>query len=130
MWSKSNAWESSLLHFSKTRFFHNLFSPLSRDLGDLKRLVNLDISKNKLNEFEEDVFCKLEHLHYLNAADNSIETMPPNFGSLNELQFLILDNNRLTEFPNDRIDVMGSLQTLSMHGNYIECFPIDLPYTK
>ena len=109
---------------------NNLFSPLSRDIGDLKRLVKLDVSKNKLNEFEEDVLCKLEHLHHLNASENFIETMPPNFGSLFELQVLILDNNRLTEFPNDRIDVMGSLQTLSMHGNYIECFPMDLPYTK
>jgi len=81
-------------------------------LEGIKRLANLrylNVSNNRLREFEEQV-TKLALLEHLDVSFNRISEMPDTFGLLRELRFLNLSNNRIVEIPNDRFDVLGSVQ--------------------
>ena len=81
-------------------------------LEGIKRLANLrylDVSNNRLHEFEEDVTLLLL-LQHLDFSFNRVNLMTDTFGLLRDLRFLNLSHNRIAEIPNQHLDVLGSVK--------------------
>lgn len=66
-----------------------------QEIGNLKNLVCLDVSENRLEDLPEEI-GGLENLTDLHLSQNVIETLPDGIGLLSKLTILKVDQNRLT----------------------------------
>jgi Leucine-rich repeat (LRR) protein len=67
---------------------------------NLKKLVHLDFSNNKIKILPNDVFCNLKELNLLNFNNNLItELKNGTFLNLKKLKTLIFSSNKITGFP-------------------------------
>ncbi|MBT4594457.1 leucine-rich repeat domain-containing protein [bacterium] len=78
---------------------NNPITKFPDEIGKLTDLHFLDISNCKLTEFPENIL-NLVKLQKLNAAQNSIKSLPLGFGKLN-ISELCLSNNCFFEFPRE-----------------------------
>jgi Leucine-rich repeat (LRR) protein len=67
-------------------------------MKDPESVIKLDLSKNKLKDFPEDI-RKLTNLQYLDLSKNKITSIPSWIGELKDLQFLILSKNKIDSLP-------------------------------
>lgn len=66
-----------------------------QEIGNLKNLVCLDVSENRLEDLPEEI-GGLENLTDLHLSQNVIEILPDGIGQLTRLTILKVDQNRLT----------------------------------
>jgi len=79
------------------------------EIGSLKNLEILNLSKNALTTFPGEVAAGLENLRELFLANNKITpTLPPEMGVCKRLRILSLSNNKISSLPEE----MGSMSEL------------------
>ena len=92
--------DASLADMVTVRYFYSSFKNAFlcicwQEIGNLKNLVCLDISENRLEDLPEEV-GGLEYLTDLHLSQNVIEVLPDGIGQLTRLTILKVDQNRLT----------------------------------
>ncbi|XP_065576747.1 leucine-rich repeat neuronal protein 1-like [Artemia franciscana] len=99
----------------------NELSTLFRySLDGLTRLVDLNLSGNKINYFEDDCFSDLENLRHLDLELNTIGSLYPEwFNGLNHLEILNLAHNRIHHIGKQALKSLENLKVLYLNGNRI-----------
>ena len=88
--------------------------------GGLIRLVNLNLSHNKLTHLSPDLFADLFSLQVLNLEHNEIEIIEGNaFSMLKNLHTLTLSHNKLTFIDSTTFNGLIVLTFLSLDNNLI-----------
>lgn len=72
---------------------------ISEDIGNLKTLKNLYLSKNNLSDLPD--FSSLTNLEDLKLAKNKLESLPKGIDKLKKLKKLDVEKNELTCLPED-----------------------------
>lgn len=93
--------------------YYNLLEALSNPL----EVFSLDLSKNQLKEFPDEIF-EFKNLRYLNLSSNKIQTLPYSIDSLTYLTELLINDNELTILPKS-IWRLKELIVLDVSGNNI-----------
>nr|XP_013004399.1 leucine-rich repeat-containing protein 1 [Cavia porcellus] len=78
------------------------------EIGNLKNLLCLDVSENKLERLPEEI-SGLTSLTDLVISQNLLETIPDGIGKLKKLSILKVDQNRLTQLP----EAVGECESLT-----------------
>lgn len=92
-----------------------------KGLFDIKRLLTLDLSKNRLKTIRGLVFSDLQNLDILNLNDNLIALIETDaFVGLKNLQYLYLNNNKLTYLQPNTFKQLASLKILYLENNGIK----------
>ncbi|RWW49792.1 hypothetical protein BHE74_00044003 [Ensete ventricosum] len=86
---------------------------LPPEIGNLKKLEELDLSFNKLKSLPDDI-AMLGCLKSLKLANNKLVDVPSRISSMSSLEKLDLSNNRLTSLTHLRLDSMVALQDLDL----------------
>ncbi|KAG0349471.1 cysteinyl-tRNA synthetase, partial [Podila humilis] len=135
--SKLPALQELLVDYNTNVILHSTFNALVRltlircNLTDImlqgtgETLTNLDLSSNKLTNFEPALFERLVSVEILNLDNNTISALPTTIGFLKRLQILMIANNHLSTVP-DEIGQLESLKTLDIHSNNLTEFPISI----
>ncbi|EAY81349.1 hypothetical protein OsI_36521 [Oryza sativa Indica Group] len=71
-------------------------SVASKTFGSAPQLVFMDLSSNNIKGHIPGSICELQHLQYLNLANNHLEGEFPQCIGMTELQHFILNNNSLS----------------------------------
>ena len=99
-----------------------LFNRSLTDLKGFHRVLNLNISSNKLQWLNKQFFAVMPMLQVLDARSNRIKTLDPFISNLKSLSTLILDNNLMVELP-PTISELQNLTELSISGNKLRALP-------
>lgn len=92
----------------------------SATFGQLKQLVNLDLSFNKLTKLDASTFSSLTQLQILMLHHNELEILGEHvFSSLVNLQQLVLSYNRLHRVETNIFVGLVSLRSLSIDSNQL-----------
>ncbi|CAI2163268.1 6547_t:CDS:2 [Funneliformis geosporum] len=102
----------------------NELTEIPAEIGYMKNLTKLDLSKNKL-KYIPDTIGFLHKLVELRLSDNQLTYIPSSIGSLKKLGTLLLDNNKLTELPPE-IGEIKTLVNLDVRENPITVLPAEL----
>jgi hypothetical protein len=94
------------------------------EIGYMKNLTKLDLSKNKL-EHIPDTIGFLHKLVDLRLSENQLTYIPSSIGSLKKLGTLLLDCNRIVELPPE-IGEIKTLVNLDVRDNPITVLPAEL----
>ncbi|KAK1338295.1 hypothetical protein QTO34_001410 [Cnephaeus nilssonii] len=78
------------------------------EIGNLKNLLCLDVSENRLERLPEEI-SGLTSLTDLVISQNLLETIPDGIGKLKKLSILKVDQNRLTQLP----ETIGDCESLT-----------------
>jgi hypothetical protein len=97
---------------------------LPPEIGQLKRLVVLDLAQNSLESLPTTV-GRLGHLQELNLSQNKLDHVPSCVSTLTKLQILLLDYNRVRELPGE-LSRLTQLVQLSISGNPIKILPVEI----
>ncbi|XP_056169612.1 MDIS1-interacting receptor like kinase 2-like [Syzygium oleosum] len=98
-------------------------SPIPPELGNLKRLIHLDLSFNELCGTIPPTLAKLRNLTHLNLESNAFNgSIPPQFGNLKSLAHLDLSfNNLFGKIPHELESLLAlshlRLATNTRHGS-------------
>uniref|UniRef100_A0A4W5P6G1 Protein scribble homolog n=1 Tax=Hucho hucho TaxID=62062 RepID=A0A4W5P6G1_9TELE len=106
----------------------NQLSSLPLELGNLQRLVCLDVSENRLEELPSELSGLLS-LTDLLLTHNLLEVVPDSIGSLKQLSILKVDQNRLTHLS-DSIGECENLTELVLTENLLQTLPRSLGKLK
>ncbi|XP_044737790.1 protein clarinet-like isoform X2 [Chrysoperla carnea] len=89
---------------------------------DTCRLVELDLSFNRIVSFENGLFDRLFLLETLILRSNNIKQLPPNiFANLENLERLDLSSNQLTYLPDELFLIDGGvLENINLANNNIQ----------
>ncbi|KAJ3611165.1 hypothetical protein NHX12_021181, partial [Muraenolepis orangiensis] len=98
------------------------------ELGDLRRLVCLDVSVNRLESLPVELSGLLA-LTDLLLTHNLLDTVPDSIGCLRQLSILKVDQNRLTELS-DSIGECENLTELVLTENLLQALPRSLGKLK
>lgn len=95
---------------------------INRDtFSGLIRLIDLNLSHNKITKIEKHVFRGLYSLQLLDLSHNLIEKLADNsFTDLKNLNGLLLNNNRLKQINHFDFSELYVLKVLSLSSNFIE----------
>ncbi|CAI2351927.1 unnamed protein product [Caenorhabditis sp. 36 PRJEB53466] len=93
----------------------NAFQGLPNQIGNLKKLRELDLEENELETVPTEIGF-LQHLTKLWVQSNKIITLPRSIGNLCSLQDLRLGENNLTAIP-EEIGHLDSLKSLYLNDN-------------
>ena len=94
---------------------------LPEELGKLKSLKILDISKNNLSWIPKS-FIDLSSLEFCNFSQNSILMLPLDLETMPKLTHLLAAFNMIAELP-ENLHLLKSLQTLDVYENQISSVP-------
>uniref|UniRef100_A0AAQ4NYQ2 Protein scribble homolog n=1 Tax=Gasterosteus aculeatus aculeatus TaxID=481459 RepID=A0AAQ4NYQ2_GASAC len=106
----------------------NHLSSLPPELGNLRRLVCLDVSENRLEELPSELNGLLA-LTDLLLTQNLLEVVPDSIGCLKQLSILKVDQNRLTHLT-DSIGECENLTELILTENLLQSLPRSLGKLK
>ena len=120
---------------------------IQQGLLDTANVIKLDLSKNKLSAFPEEIrkfpnlqyldlsknkitkipswIAELKNLQYLIRSKNKIDTLPPEFGDLAELKYFIMNRSELRSIPHS-IGKLKELRYLDLWGDNLSYFPPEL----
>ncbi|KAH3759798.1 protein phosphatase family protein [Pelomyxa schiedti] len=87
---------------------------------------NLSLAYNNLTELHDPLFGNLRQIMNLNLSGNRLTSIPATISCLNSLQVLLLGYNRLTDLP-DSLAELTSLQVLCLSGNPLRHVPTVIP---
>ncbi len=99
----------------------NELQEVPESIGELARLVLLDVQSNQLKRLPEALGC-LTNLATLNIQKNSIEELPWTIGLCTSLVELNADFNKLKALP-EAMGHLVSLQRISVHLNSLRSLP-------
>ncbi len=99
----------------------NELQEIPESIGELARLVLLDVQSNQLKRLPEALGC-LTNLATLNIQKNSIEELPWTIGLCTSLVELNADFNKLKALP-EAMGHLVSLQRISVHLNSLRSLP-------
>jgi len=97
---------------------------LSSEVGQLTKLIELDISRNQLKSLPAEI-SKLTNLIELNLYHNQLEMLPSEIGRLTNLQRLYLSRNQLTSLPKE-IGHLFNLRRLAPSYNRLVSLPAEI----
>jgi Leucine-rich repeat (LRR) protein len=106
------------------RVFHNLNEALSQP----DSVYILDLSRDKLTRFPEEVF-KLKNLRILDLSHNRIKELPSSLAPLIHLNGLDLSNNKIRVLP-PSIGDLQDLVSLQLNRNVIDTIPAEIGKLK
>jgi Leucine-rich repeat (LRR) protein len=88
----------------------------------MNKLINLDLSTNKIRSIEPDAFNGLPALKSMNVSNNLLNSMQHKlFVNLKNLETLILSKNEIASICNDSFNGLGhSLVSLSLASNKLQ----------
>ena len=93
--------------------------------SDLKQLISLDLSGNRIHSLERNHFSGLDKLKYLNLSDNRLEKIEENlFSSLKNLRILDLSENEITKLNANSFDGLSNLKVLDLKQNKLKHFDL------
>ncbi|MEQ2211168.1 hypothetical protein XENOCAPTIV_027846, partial [Xenoophorus captivus] len=95
-----------------------------QELGNLRRLVCLDVSENRLEELPSELSGLLA-LTDLLLTQNLLEVIPDSIGCLKQLSILKVDQNRLTQLT-DSLGECENLTELVLTENLLQNLPFAL----
>lgn len=79
----------------------NLITNIDANSFLLPNLTYLDLSENRLEYFDPEIFRNVKKLQYLNIASNKLTTLPMSaFHYLNNLEKIIMDRNNIGNYLN------------------------------
>lgn len=81
--------------------------------------VQLDLSHNKLQVLDRNLFSKLLHLKEVKLNHNKLEAIPDLGSYASNITTLILANNRITGISEEQLGPLASLETLDLGHNKI-----------
>jgi Leucine-rich repeat (LRR) protein len=96
------------------------------DIRKLTNLQYLDLSRNKINKIP-DWIAELKNLQFLILYKNKIDSLPVRFGELSHLKYLILNRNGLTYLPHS-IGNLKELLYLDLWDDNVTTFPTEIKY--
>lgn len=104
-------------------FFVCVWRFLPPEIGCLKKLVELDLSCNKLKSLPDDI-ASLEALVSLRVANNKLVDLPSAISGMKMLESLDISNNRLTSLQPLDLSIMHALRSLNIQVNLkcVICF--------
>lgn len=89
-----------------------------KGLYDVRKLLHLDLSKNKLKQILSYIFSDLYNLDILNLNENSIALIETEaFSGLKNLQYLYLSKNKLTYLQPNTFKHLTRLKILYLENN-------------
>lgn len=100
------------------------FVSLEDALKNPDKVVRLNLSKQKLSEFPEDIF-KFKNLEVLIMKKNKLKSIPSKIKSLDKLQFLDLEKNKLDSLPIE-LGELSNLKALIAGSNKLGELPMEL----
>ncbi|XP_031560252.1 malignant fibrous histiocytoma-amplified sequence 1 homolog [Actinia tenebrosa] len=141
---------ANLKELERLNIWQNSFAKAPSILIGLTKLKILDISYNKLEVFDLDLFtsgikvedldlegnelttfpekvCSLDSLQRLDVGRNKISDIPEDIKNLRKLEELWINNNNLNAFPKVICKLL-SLETFSISYNNIKAVPNELAY--
>jgi len=101
---------------------------LPPEIGLLRQLLFLDVSKNSLERLPPELEC-LQSLTDLYLSNNVLMELGGNIGALNYLQTLKVDDNHLVELP-DSIGRLTKIEELVINHNELESLPPSIGLLK
>lgn len=90
---------------------------IPKEIGFLNNLAILVLDHNKLKTLPIGIY-NLQNLENLSLADNTLEYLPEEIGNLQNLKRLYLGNNKLKSLPKN-IENLKNLKRLDVKGNKI-----------
>ncbi|KAK1942798.1 Plant intracellular Ras-group-related LRR protein 4 [Phytophthora citrophthora] len=94
---------------------------LPESIGVLTRLIELDLTKNRLRELPDSI-TELTELTSLNLSCNLLEKLPQDFGKLVKLDKLWLERNALRQLP-ESIGQCRSVRSANLSNNKLMELP-------
>jgi hypothetical protein len=108
--------------FQCSNLAHLRFLP--PEIGQLKRLVTLDLGQNLLETLPVTI-GKLSNLRELRLSQNKMTHVPPCVPKLTKLETLLLDNNLIGQLPGELSSLVHLVQ-LNVSGNPISVLPVEI----
>ncbi|WP_420462798.1 leucine-rich repeat domain-containing protein [Candidatus Palauibacter sp.] len=98
----------------------NRLTEIPPDVASLKRLTNISLAGNPLQEVPPGSFAKLGRLRRLDLSFTELRSLDSGtFKGLAELELLALSGNRLARLPPGIFNDLQSLRTLVLHSNQL-----------
>lgn len=104
---------------------HNACQTLPESFADLKSLMFLNLSNNKIEIIRPNGFTTLTNLQTLDLSHNQIKKLSASsFCGLNELKELYLNNNHIHKLPASLVNNLKKLTRITLENNQIEKTPV------
>merc|ERR1711907_540069 len=101
----------------------NKFTECPMEIGALRNLQILNLSKNALTSFPGEVAGGLENIQELFLYSNKIApTLPPEMGVMTKLRILSLSNNKISTLP-EEMGNMSQLEEVWIVNNSLTMLP-------
>ena len=104
------------------RFTRNEARRIPKSIRSAPALTHLDLSHNRLENFDHIDLTSMQQLISLKVANNKLKEIPGNLVILNNLRILDLSSNYFTEFPAVICELTG-LADLDLSFNMLEELP-------
>lgn len=113
--------KESYNHSKCMNLWHHFKLKLPDEIGQLKNLVELDLSDNGLSSLPAPLF-HLEKLCVLNLSSNPLRNLSEDIGNLKTLQTLKINLNFLTNLP-ESLSKLTTLTELRISSNKLKTLP-------
>ncbi|KAJ5077449.1 hypothetical protein M0811_05972 [Anaeramoeba ignava] len=91
----------------------------------LTKLIDLDLSDNRIERFEDNAFMHLHSISKLNLAKNRISSLPESVSTMRNLSMLNLSSNNLQKLPQN-IGNLVNLKELDLSENKLQSLPDEI----
>jgi len=98
---------------------YRTFTNLDEAFKTPKRIYNLDLSHQSLNEIPQEI-TRFTNLEILILRDNDLKKIEIDFSFFPKLKSLNLENNQLTKIPLETLSYCSGLQVVSIRNNKFE----------
>jgi len=106
----------------------NLLTSIPPEIGYLKNLTILSLSKNRLTSLP-DTIGLLSKLVELRVSENQLTTIPSSIGMLKKLTTLFLEHNQITHLPSE-LGQLSTLVYLDVSDNPLRVIPAEINKLK
>ncbi|XP_072277759.1 malignant fibrous histiocytoma-amplified sequence 1 homolog [Pyxicephalus adspersus] len=103
----------------------NELNVFPRDIQYLVHLERLELNQNKLETIPSGIFPNLKSLKYLKLNNNRLADLPKDLSTCSELHYLNLAHNLFTEIPKSILRLMN-LKELYVDNNKLQTLPSEL----
>lgn len=100
-----------------------VYRNLSKALRNADKVYKLNLSKENLKEFPEDIL-KLKELRYLTLDSNLITSIPAGISGLQKMSYFSISGNLLTEIPGS-FGELSNLEYVYLDNNQITSLPVE-----